>query len=329
MEIYILSFFILLFFLTGYIKLADHFNIIDKPNERSSHSSVTIRGGGIVFPAATLLWFLLFGFNQPWIIFSLLLMAVVSFLDDVTSLPYGARIIAHFVAVSCLFWQTHIFGFPWYGIVLAYLFTIGWINAFNFMDGINGITPFYGFVALISFFLVNQTVNFTSENLLLLLILSVVIFSFFNARKTAKVFAGDVGSISLAFILAWLMVTLMGKTGRIEYILFFALYGIDTVITIIFRLRRKENIFKAHRTHLFQYLSNEMGMSQILVSMIYAIIQLLINVLVIGLIEINRMNFLYSLFLFAGLTLIYLLVRLWVTSIINARKVLAEKKNLY
>src|SRR5690554_1940818 len=139
MLLYILSFFFFGALLLGYFKLADQFNIIDKPNERSSHKNVTIRGGGIVFPLAAVLWFVFYGFNQFWIVFALLLLAVISFLDDLFSLSSKLRIFVHFVAVSILFWQLQLFNLPWYGILAAYLLVTGWINAFNFMDGINGI----------------------------------------------------------------------------------------------------------------------------------------------------------------------------------------------
>ena len=117
-----------------------------------------------------------------------------------------------------------------------------------------------------------------------------IIFLFFNLRKRAKTFAGDVGSISLAFLLSWFLIALILKTGRIEYILLFAVYGIDSVVTILLRLARRENIFKPHRTHLYQLLCNEYKYSHIRVSLIYGIIQCVINVIVIQLIVNNLMN---------------------------------------
>lgn len=309
MLIYIVVFVILIFLLKGYFIIADHFNIIDKPNERSSHSHLTIRGGGILFPAAGFIWFLLYGFNEPWIIVAMLLMAAISFFDDIYTLSSRIRILTHFTAVSLLFWQLHIYGLPWYITVLAYLFTIGWINAFNFMDGINGITVFYSLVALGSFLWINISVAFVSAQLLIILILSALIFSFYNARYRAITFAGDVGSVSMAFLLAWFMISLIVKTGRVEYILFFVIYGIDSVFTILFRLLRHENIFLAHRTHLFQYLSNEIKWPQILVSGIFSALQLLVNVITIFLIQQNYMDLSVFLLILTMLSIIYLVVR--------------------
>lgn len=292
-----------------YFKLADRYNIIDKPNERSSHSSITIRGGGIIFPVAALLWFFVYGFQQPYMIAGLLAMSVVSFLDDVLTLSSKIRILVHLVAVSLLFCQLQLFGLHWYIVLVAYIFTIGWINAFNFMDGINGITVLYAMVALITFAFLNLRLPFTSSELLILLILAGIIFGWFNMRTRARCFAGDVGSVSLAFLLAWFMLSLIMHTGRPEYILFFSLYAIDSVFTIIHRLMKRENIFQAHRTHLYQYLSNEMGWPHVWVSVLYALVQLSINALVIILVKMGIMNLWLAFALLAGLSAVYLVFR--------------------
>lgn len=313
MLLYIFSFIVFGILLLGYIKIADHFNIIDTPNERSSHKNNPIRGGGIVFPVAAFFWFLIYGFNQPWIMLALLLLAIVSFLDDVITLTSKIRIIVHLITVSLLFWQLQLFEIPWYGVILAYIVTIGWINAFNFMDGINGITAFYGLVALSTFAWLNSSMDFVSQHLIILLMLSVLVFSFFNARKRAKTFAGDVGSVSLAFLLAWFMILLILKTGRLEYILLFSVYGIDSTITILFRLLQRENIFKAHRTHLYQFLSNELQWPHVLVSGIYGIIQAGINFFVIILISENYMNWQVFIMISLLMSAIYLIIRLKIT----------------
>lgn len=320
MYFYLISPVILLVALMVYFKIADHFNIIDKPNERSSHTYLTIRGGGVVFTFATFMWFLFYGQNQYWIVFALILMSVISFLDDVMTLSSKIRIIIHSVAVSILFWQLHIFELPWYIIVLSYIFTIGWINAFNFMDGINGITAFYGLTVLATFAWLNREIEFFSQELIIVLIFSLLVFSFFNARKRAKTFAGDVGSVSLAFLLAWLMIALIIKTGRIEYILLFAVYGIDTVLTIIRRLFRGENIFKAHRSHLYQFLCNELKWPHVLVAAIYSLIQFGINLIIIFLINLNKANVFVLIVTILILCIIYLIVRFLIDNRIRRLK---------
>jgi UDP-N-acetylmuramyl pentapeptide phosphotransferase/UDP-N-acetylglucosamine-1-phosphate transferase len=308
------------FLLPAYLWLARRYRIFDNPNQRSSHNTTTIRGGGIVFSAAVLIWFLMFGFQQPLIIFGTVMMAVISFIDDLIPLRAGIRILIHITAVSLLFMGSGVFNLPWPVILLAYVFTIGWINAFNFMDGINGITAFYSLVSLATFLFLNYTLSFFSGDLIILLIISVLIFSFFNARKKAMTFAGDIGSISMAFMLAWLMISLMLKTGVIVYILFFVIYGIDTVITIIFRLLKKENIFKAHRTHLYQFLSNELGWPHLAVSATYAFIQLIINILTITLIREGMMTKCVFLFFICFLGVAYLVIRIFVIRKIEGLK---------
>jgi len=245
------------------------------------------------------------------------MMAVISFIDDVMPLSSIIRSLVHISAVTLLFWQAQVFRLPWPYIFAAYVFTIGWINAFNFMDGINGITAYYSLVALGTFLWLNQEISFASSDLIILLIISVLIFAFFNGRKRALTFAGDTGSISMAFLLAWLMVSLMVKTGMVVYMLFFAVYGIDTVITIIYRLERKENIFRAHRTHLYQYLSNELKWPHLCVSAIYAGVQLVVNSLTLLLIKNGFMSRPVFIGFLALLTLIYLGARFWVLNTIN------------
>jgi len=269
------------------------------------------------------MWFLMFGYQNPWATLGLILMAAVSFADDLMHLSSILRIVVHLTAVALLFWQFSVFNLPWPALLAALIFTIGWINAFNFMDGINGITAFYALVALGTFLYLNFSVSFVSGDLIILLIISVLIFIFFNARKKALTFAGDVGSISLAFMLAWMMISLMLKSGVIVYILFFVVYGIDTVVTIVIRLIKKENIFKAHRTHLYQYLSNELGWPHLSVSAIYAFIQLIINILTITLIR-ERMMTKFVFLLFITLPgVIYLVIRYFVIRRVKRKNKLA------
>jgi len=260
-----------------YFKIAGRYAIVDKPNRRSSHSHITIRGGGIIFPLAAVLWFVFYDFGDRWAIAGLLLIAAISFLDDLRPLSGKVRMVVHFAAVSLLFYNEGIFGLSWYWLVIGYMLAIYWINAFNFMDGINAITPFYSLVALAAFFFLNLEVHFFSQDLILILVISVLIFSFFNARRRALTFAGDVGSVSMAFLLSWMMLSLIHHSAHFEYILLFAVYGLDSVFTIIFRLLRHENIFQAHRSHLYQLLSNERKQPHVRVALYFALTQLLID----------------------------------------------------
>ena len=288
---YLIVFIVLLISYLVYRYVARRFNIIDKPNGRSSHSYATIRGGGIIIPIAAVLWFLLFDFHYPWAIAGLIIISIVSFLDDIYTLSGRIRLFFHFFSVTLLFWQLSLLGLSWYYLIPYYIIFIGWINKFNFMDGINGITPFYSLICLGSFLYISTELPFVfSTDLILILSIGVLIFTFFNARKRAKAFAGDVGSVSMAFLLGWFMLSLILATQRLEYILFFTVYGVDSVFTIIHRLIKRQNIFKAHRSHLYQYLANELKLPHVSVSAIYAGTQLIINITVIFLFRTELMS---------------------------------------
>ncbi|WP_029278128.1 MraY family glycosyltransferase [Pedobacter borealis] len=269
-----------------YFKIADHYNIIDQPNHRSSHTAVTIRGGGIIFGVAGLLAFFLFGFQYLFFSIGLFLIALISFLDDMHTLNNKVRLVVHGLSVLLLFTQLDVIYFPWYFTAIGVIVVIGTINAYNFMDGINGITGGYSLLLLATLYYIDQyIIDFTSVELLLTVIISVLVFNFFNFRKKAKCFAGDVGSVSIAFIIVFLLGQLIFKTQNPVYILFLLLYGLDTVTTIFFRLMRKENIFKAHRTHFYQFLANERKWPQLAVVVLYLVVQLIINLLIVFVIQ--------------------------------------------
>ncbi|OQB80350.1 MAG: putative undecaprenyl-phosphate N-acetylglucosaminyl 1-phosphate transferase [Bacteroidetes bacterium ADurb.Bin123] len=302
-----------------YFRIAEKFRIVDHPNERSSHSRVTVRGGGIIFPLAALLWSVFNGFSLPWLIAGVLLIAAVSFLDDLMPMSSILRFLVHLLAVTFLFWQVNVFRLSWPYVFAAYVLAIGWINAFNFMDGINGITPFYALVSLGTFLWIDKSIDFAPDGLIITILISVLVFTWFNARRKARCFAGDVGSISMAFLIAFLMASLMNKTDMVVWMLIFSVYGIDAVVTILYRINRRENIFLPHRTHLYQYLANEMQWPHLWVAGLYAGVQLAINVVTLMMLEKGMMNRLVFVILLAVLALLYMAARIWVMRII-ARK---------
>lgn len=265
-----------------YFKIADHFNIIDKPNHRSSHTAVTIRGGGIIFGLSALIFFCFFGFAYPWFILGLSLISLISFLDDIFTLNNKVRLSIHLISVLLLFYQWELFSLNWYWIPVALVFVIGTINAYNFMDGINGITGGYSLLTVATLYYINESiVSFTSSELIVIVGLSLVVFNFFNFRKKARCFAGDVGSVSIAFIIVFFIGQLIIQTQNFAYILLLLFYGLDAVFTIIFRLIRKENIFEAHRSHFYQYLSNEKKWPHLVVVGIYMAVQLAMNAILL------------------------------------------------
>ncbi|MBX2842621.1 MAG: UDP-GlcNAc--UDP-phosphate GlcNAc-1-phosphate transferase [Flammeovirgaceae bacterium] len=272
-----------------YFRLADRFSIIDRPNERSSHKGIIIRGGGVIFYFVGLIFFILSKGSYPWFTLGLTLVALISMVDDMKPVPNRIRILFHLSGILLLMFQLDLMHLlPIWGLVLVLIFTTGIVNAFNFMDGINGISGGYGLVTIISLLIIrfnsfgwSVPIDFIHQGFLIYALLGLVVFNYFNFRKKAKCFAGDVGSVSLAFLLIFALYGLIVTTQNFTFILFFAVYGIDSIITIAQRLLRRENIFKAHRSHLYQYLANEMGIPHLHVAGMYMTVQLVINLMVI------------------------------------------------
>ncbi|WP_016991216.1 UDP-GlcNAc--UDP-phosphate GlcNAc-1-phosphate transferase [Flavobacterium sp. ACAM 123] len=315
--IYTALFFLLIGIELFYFKIADTYNIIDKPNSRSSHSAITLRGGGIIFPVAISTAFFL-GYVSWEIALAVLLVAAVSFIDDIKPLSQLPRFASHVIAVGLVFYDVNLFAETIWLLPIVFVLLIGWVNAFNFMDGINGITVLYALSAIVSFAFL--PIHQASLPLLITMGLSCVVFGIFNVRKKAKTFAGDVGSISMAVFLGYFMVKTILDSGQIGYILFFSVYGIDAVVTIINRLIKKENIFQPHRSHLYQYLANEMGYPHVIVAMVYAVLQLGVNALIIYVDKHGSLSLYFSGGVLLLLTLIYLGIRTFVLRQVHLKK---------
>src|SRR5690606_37421728 len=265
-----------------YFRIADRYNIIDRPNKRSSHTQLTIRGGGVVFYLGALAWFIWSGAAYPYFFAGLTMITLISFLDDVLTLSNRTRISIHLLSVVLLFLEVGLFAYAWWIVAIAIVLVIGTINAYNFMDGINGITSMYSFAVLLLLWLANREEGFVDNRLLYCTAIANGVFAFFNFRQRAKCFAGDVGSVGMSFILIFATLNLILTTGNLIYILFFAVYGVDSVMTIIFRLLRRENIFKAHRSHLYQYLANEAKGNRLVIAVCYGVLQIGIGALIIS-----------------------------------------------
>lgn len=269
-----------------YFKIADKFNIIDKPNERSSHSSIVLRGGGIIFLLGAWVWCAIFGFQYPWFLLGLTLVAGVSFVDDVHSLPDSVRLIVQFTAAALAFYQLGMLDGTWFEangtllgglfILLALIVYVGATNVINFMDGINGITAGYALAVLVPLALVSDAAD---SSLIAVSILSVLVFCIFNFRPKgkAKCFAGDVGSIGIAFILLFLIGKVIIATSDLTYLIFLLVYGVDGVLTICHRIMLHENLGEAHRKHAYQLMCNELKIGHVKVSLLYMGIQLIVS----------------------------------------------------
>lgn len=281
-----------------FFHLAVRWKIVDTPNERSSHKDITIRGGGIIFPLAWLQYSVWNGFAEPFISLAVLLVAVISFVDDFKPQRPLVRLLFHVTAFLLVFHQLFLIeSFGIIALIPVLILCIGILNAVNFMDGINGITVLYFGVYLASIWLLIQETTgheipwWSLESPFVYLFASLAVFAFYNLRRKAKTFAGDVGSVSVGILMIVFLLSFgmnrqdprasLDQVFNWQMIFFLAIYGIDAILTIVQRLIRKENIFKAHRSHLYQLLVNELGMSHLTVAGIYALLQLGLNMYII------------------------------------------------
>ena len=276
---YILIASVLIIGLIIYLKIAEKWSIIDHPNSRSSHLVVTKRGGGIIYLIALVIYMISSNFNMPSIIICGLLLGIMGFIDDVKNLNFKIKLIFQCLTIGYLLSTGSYNGLEWYLLILMFFLIISSINILNFMDGINGLTILYSLSFLISFYIINTNIiAFTDSNFLLIVILSNLIIGYFNIRKKAVCFLGDVGAITMGFIYAVLTITLIVETNSLNPLILFLVYFLDSGWTIVERLLAKENIFHPHRKHLYQLLVNEYKLSHLLVAAIYFSIQALINI---------------------------------------------------
>lgn len=277
---YIIIFVVLLAMELLYFRIADKCNIIDKPNERSSHSKVVLRGGGVIFLLSFWVWSIFFGFQYPWALAAVTLAAGISFVDDVHSLPDSIRLGVQSVAMMLLFVELGLMQWSmWWMVIIALIVCVGASNIINFMDGINGITAGYSLAVLVPLLMVNRESGFVEESFVVTSILAVLVFSLFNFRpkNRAKCFAGDVGSVGIAFILLFAIGRQIVLTGDMSWLVLLLVYGVDGCLTICHRIMLHENLGEAHRKHMYQLMSNELGMSHPVVSLIYMGVQLVVS----------------------------------------------------
>lgn len=274
-----------------YFRIADRFNIIDKPNERSSHSAIVLRGGGIIFLLGVWLWEAFFGLQYPLFLVAVTLAAGISFIDDIRSLPDGLRLVVQFVSMALLLWQVSLAdesdamrdcSLVVEGLIFiaALIVFVGAADIYNFMDGINGITSGYSLAVMVPLIIVNRYNPFVEESLLAVICIAILIFSFFNFRPKgkAKCFAGDVGSVGIAFILLFAIGMLIVKTGDVSWMILLLVYGVDGMLTIFHRILLHEHLGEAHRKHAYQLMANELKMDHVTVSVLYMCSQLIISI---------------------------------------------------
>jgi UDP-N-acetylmuramyl pentapeptide phosphotransferase/UDP-N-acetylglucosamine-1-phosphate transferase len=276
-----------------YVNIAKVLNLYDNPGGRSSHSSKTITGMGIIFPALITIYSIYFPDEiEPYFFLAIIMMATISYLDDLVNVKYSIRFLFQTFALILMAMslnQSESFDIQLPGMITLVIFGIGVINAFNFMDGINGILGLNSIVILLSLSYINHFslneygnhITFVDNYLIYTCLIGLFGFMFFNFRKKAIGFAGDVGSIIISMIILYLICKLLLVSGDFTYLLLFSVFGIDTSLTVIYKLLLRENIFVPHRDFLFKKLVHIAQYKHLKVAIGYGILQLLINILVI------------------------------------------------
>jgi UDP-N-acetylmuramyl pentapeptide phosphotransferase/UDP-N-acetylglucosamine-1-phosphate transferase len=271
-------------------------HILDHPNERSSHSIPTPRGGGLAIVLLTLATVLVYGFVNGFprqsvaFMISGTILALLGWQDDVRSLSPKVRFPIQFAAIAIAMlgmgWfesvTIPVFGvwhLGWLGIPITFLWILGLINAYNFMDGIDGIAGGVALAAGLGWLVLSTSFGGFENSLAFWLALAIAAASLgFLGHNwpPARIFMGDVGSTFLGFTFA--VLPLMSAPRGGDALMFGTAilwtFIMDAGITFLRRAARRENVFAAHRTHLYQRLVIS-GIKPVFVSSLFVALTLL------------------------------------------------------
>lgn len=313
-ETHILHFFILALVLIAcihlYIKVARQFGWKVLSETRDQYGKHVVSGAGFIFPLSIFLIFLIsesLAF-EPWMP-GLICLTLLSWIDDFRNLPALLRLIIHIFCIATWLISSPVPEIAWLWILVILFAGTGWMNAFNFMDGINGMMVMMSLVSLATFYLVIESGQL--RVFIISQIIAVLILAYYNLRNKAIAFAGDVGSITMGFFLGYLMCQLILSTGRWEYVFFFLVYAVDASLTILIRIFKKENILQPHEQHLYQIIRKAFPHKVLLISSVYAIYQLVLNILTIGMIKFEFASFTVLSLVFIINVLIYSYLRIY------------------
>ena len=287
---------VILLSLKLYFPFAEKKGMLAGVNHRSSHTKPVITGAGFIFYISYVFYIISFVFSTwdaPWPLFiGISILAVVSFIDDLKDLWFFIRLVVQILAVTLMLYQIYIeFSMEPFAMnasiliilaIVGLIFSVGFVNLYNFMDGLNGMMVGITISALAVFALIDFfVVDFVDDLLLVYTAIPTLIFAFFNARRQAICFAGDVGAIVLGFVMVYMLVSLLMQTANVVYIFIFASIYLEAGMTVMQRLLAGQNIFKPHRIHLFQLLCNEHKHHHVKISAFYALNQLVFGAIIV------------------------------------------------
>lgn len=238
--------------------------------------------GGWVFMAAMWLGAALAPQHNIMFVCGATLLGLTSLIDDFRPIDFKLRLLVQAVCMALMMWQLSPTGWQWWLVGIVAVAGVGTINGYNFMDGINGITPMYGLAVLGPLIWLNARLGFMEMEILILAAIAACIFALFNARSRTLCFAGDTGSTVLAFILFFAMARLIEATGQWGYAGFMAVYWVDSGLTLLRRVARGEDVTTRHLTHAYQLLVWRRGVAQLLVAGAYAAAQLVLSICILA-----------------------------------------------
>lgn len=259
----------------GYCHLARKYKIYDQPNHRSSHLQPTIRGAGIVIAFA--ISFTLGYYQQAWLsVGGLVVLSICSYWDDLQSLPAALRLGVQTLAIALVMYsQTTL---PWAYMLGCTLIGVFLLNTYNFMDGINGMMGGNSLLTLLCCWYVNTFITqVVSPDLFHPVVAALLVFLGYNFREKALCFAGDIGSISVGFLVVFILLKFI-LIVNIYFIFFAGIFLLDTTATLLQRYYHGQALWQAHRWHLYQKLLDVYKVHPLWISTWYVLAQTGINV---------------------------------------------------
>ena len=264
----------------AYFFLSKRFSGTSTKLSQKNGNGLAITGAGGILVLTILLYAFLGDTTHTYFLFAFSMLAVVNWLDDLYEVHSGWRLITQFLSVSFLVMEFGLVSSYWSPFFLVV--AVGVINAYNFMDGINGLSGVYGLAVLLPLALI-LPVNEMDTGQITLVLLFLILFLVFNFRSSAKVILGDVGSVSLGFLVLFYSVKCFKDYDIYLLVSFSMLFLLDSGITLVERTLKRENVFQSHKSHLYQLLVRKKGYDQRWVALGYGVLQLVINLILIEL----------------------------------------------
>jgi UDP-N-acetylmuramyl pentapeptide phosphotransferase/UDP-N-acetylglucosamine-1-phosphate transferase len=289
------------YFGVGYFRhWGEQKEILAIPNERSSHTEPVPHGGGVIIVLISLIAYVCISMYIPgtfsWGYFSgALLIALVSFLDDLYAIPFPWRLLVHSIAAILLIIDVD----TWHGItmlgrislgnfgyVLTFIWIVWMVNSYNFMDGIDGLAGLQAVIAGLGWLVLSYMLGMPATFIYSGVIASASLGFLIHNWSPAKIFMGDVGSAFLGFTFACLPMLSREKVIRfpdllpIAAVLFVWFFLFDSIVTLLRRVFRGDKFWQAHREHLFQRLVSS-GLSHRQVTLFYGLLALLLCTIIL------------------------------------------------